>query len=93
MLLRIITKLDDQKGLHEEELPGVLWAYRTTARSPTGKTLFALTYGTKAVIPVEIGALAQRVVNFTQENNEEGKKLDLDFLEEIREKARLRMEP
>ncbi|RVW57536.1 hypothetical protein CK203_093094 [Vitis vinifera] len=37
-----------------EELPGVLWAYRTTPGRPTGNTPFALTYGMDAVIPTEI---------------------------------------
>ncbi|GKE10161.1 reverse transcriptase domain-containing protein, partial [Tanacetum coccineum] len=38
-----------------EELPHVLWAYRTMIKSSNGDTSFSLTYGTKAVIPVEIG--------------------------------------
>ena len=55
-LLKIIkTKLDDAKGAWPEELPNVLWAYRTTAKTPIGETPFKLTYGTEAVIPVEIG--------------------------------------
>ena len=37
-----------------EKLPGVLWAYRTTKRIPTGETPFSLAYGTKAIIPVDI---------------------------------------
>ena len=54
-LLKIIkTKLDDAKGAWPEELPNVLWAYRTTARTLTGETPFKLTYGTEAVILVEI---------------------------------------
>ena len=54
-LLKIIkTKLDDAKGAWPEELPNVLWAYRTTARTPTGETPFRLTYGTEVVILVEI---------------------------------------
>ena len=55
-LLKIIkTKLDGVKGAWPEELPNVLWAYRTTARTRIGETPFRLTYGTKAVIPVEVG--------------------------------------
>ena len=55
-LLKIIkTKLDNAKGAWPEELPNVLWAYRTTARTPTGETPFKLTYGTEAMILVEIG--------------------------------------
>ena len=60
-LLKIIkTKLDDAKGARPEELPNVLWAYRTTVRTPTGETPFRLTYGTKAVIPVEVGVTSTR---------------------------------
>ena len=36
------TKLEDLKGRWVDELPKVLWAYRITARTPTGKTLFSL---------------------------------------------------
>ena len=55
-LLKIIkTKLDDAKGAWPKELPNVLWVYRTTARTPTGETPFKLTYGTEAMILVEIG--------------------------------------
>nr|GEY09385.1 reverse transcriptase domain-containing protein [Tanacetum cinerariifolium] len=38
-----------------EELPHVLWAHRTMIKSSHGDTPFSLTYGTKAVIPAEIG--------------------------------------
>uniref|UniRef100_A0A2N9J4R0 Uncharacterized protein n=1 Tax=Fagus sylvatica TaxID=28930 RepID=A0A2N9J4R0_FAGSY len=54
LLKMIKTRLEGAKGLWPEELPNILWAYRTTARTPTGETPFRLTYGTEAVIPVEI---------------------------------------
>ena len=54
-LLKIIkTKLDEAKGAWPEELPNVLWAYRTTARTLTGETPFKLTHGTEVVIPIEV---------------------------------------
>ena len=44
-LLKIIkTRLDGAKGIWPEELPSVLWAYRTTAKTPTGETPFQLAY-------------------------------------------------
>ena len=53
-LLRLIKSwLVGAKGAWLEDLPNVLWAYRTTTRTPT--TPFNLTYGTEAVIPVEVG--------------------------------------
>ena len=55
-LLKIIkTKLDEAKGAWSEELPNVLWAYRTMIRTPTGETPFRLTHGTEVVILVEVG--------------------------------------
>ena len=60
-LLKIIkTKLDEVKGAWPKELPNVLWAYQTMARTPTGETPFRLTYGTKAVISVEVGVASTR---------------------------------
>ncbi|RVW91364.1 hypothetical protein CK203_035458 [Vitis vinifera] len=48
-------RLEQAKGKWVEELPGILWAYRTTPGQPTGNTPFALAYGMDAVIPTEIG--------------------------------------
>ena len=40
-LLKIIkTQLVGAKGIWPEELPSILWAYRTTARTPTGEMPF-----------------------------------------------------
>ena len=39
------TKLEDLKGNGVDELPEMFWAYRTTARTPTGETLFSFSYG------------------------------------------------
>uniref|UniRef100_A0A2N9FIS9 Uncharacterized protein n=1 Tax=Fagus sylvatica TaxID=28930 RepID=A0A2N9FIS9_FAGSY len=55
-LLKLIkTRLEGAKGLWPEELPSILWAYRTTVRIPTGETPFRMTFGSEAVVPVEIG--------------------------------------
>ena len=40
-LLKIIkTRLKGAKGIWPDELPSVLWAYRVTAKTPTGETPF-----------------------------------------------------
>ena len=71
-LLKIIkTRLDKAKGAWPEELPSVLWAYRTTARTPTGEIPFRLTYGTEAVIPVEVGITSIRRETFHEESNDD----------------------
>ncbi|RVW42765.1 hypothetical protein CK203_079964 [Vitis vinifera] len=54
-LITALKKSLKTKGKWVEELPGVLWAYRTTPGQPTGNTPFALAYGMDAVIPTEIG--------------------------------------
>ena len=55
------TKLEDLKGKWVEYLPEVLWAYRTTRKSATQETLFALAFGTEAVALVEIGLKSPRI--------------------------------
>ena len=92
-LLKIIkTKLDDAKGAWLEELPNVLWAYRTTARIPTGETPFRLTYETYVVIPIEVGVTSTRRAVFSEEGNEKELRINLDCLDEVRENASSRME-
>ena len=83
--------LNDAKGAWPEELPNVLWAYRTTARTPMGETPFRLTYGTEAVIPVEVGVTSIRREVFNEENNNDHLQINLDCLDEVREKASIRM--
>ena len=92
-LLKIIkTKLDDAKGAWPKELPNVLWAYKTTTRTPTGETPFRLTYETEAVILVEVGLTSTRRAAFSEEGNEDELQINLDYLDEVREKASSRME-
>ncbi|XP_071907810.1 uncharacterized protein [Coffea arabica] len=74
-----------------DELPTILWAYRTTPRTATQETPFALTYGAEAVIPAEIGVPSCRVQNFIAQDNEEELRLNLDLLEVRREEAAIRM--
>ena len=91
-LLKIIkTKLDEAKGAQLDELPNVLWAYRTTARTPTGETPFRLTYGTEAVIPVEVGVASTRRTTFSKEENDDKLRVNLDSLDKVREKASSKM--
>ena len=62
-----------------EELPHVLWAYRTTPQRSTGETPFSMTYGAEAVILLETGFLMLRIDAFTLDGNDKllGKILDL----------------
>jgi len=68
-LLKIVkARLEEAKGAWPEELPNVLWAYRTVARTLTGETPFRLTYGTEVVIPVEVGVTSIRKEAFSEDN-------------------------
>ncbi|KAK3029764.1 hypothetical protein RJ639_038886 [Escallonia herrerae] len=75
-------KLDEAKGAWVDELPKVLWAYRTTPHSVTGETSFSLCYGTEAMLPVEIGVPTIRALHFSELNNEVGLRANLDLVEE-----------
>ena len=91
-LLKIIkAKLDDAKGAWPEELPNVLWAYRTTIRTPTGETPFGLTYGIEAIILVEVGITSIRREMFHEENNDDQLQINMDYLGEMGEKASNKM--
>ncbi|XP_073030804.1 uncharacterized protein [Primulina eburnea] len=74
-----------------EELPSVLWAYRTTPRASTQETPFSLVYGSEAILPVEIGQTSARVESYPI-NNEDSRAVELDLLEEKRDQAMIRME-
>uniref|UniRef100_A0A2N9ESE1 Uncharacterized protein n=1 Tax=Fagus sylvatica TaxID=28930 RepID=A0A2N9ESE1_FAGSY len=90
LLKMIKTRLEGAKGLWPEELPNILWAYRTTARTPTGETPFRLTYGTEAVIPVEVGLTTWRTNNYDEESNDAQLRSNLDLVDEIRDQAEAR---
>nr|GEV85539.1 leaf rust 10 disease-resistance locus receptor-like protein kinase-like 1.2 [Tanacetum cinerariifolium] len=70
-----------------EELPHVLWAYRTMIKSSHGDTPFSLTYETEAVIPTEIEMPTYRTAAVDMVSNDEELRLNLDLLEERRERA------
>ncbi|GJS20483.1 reverse transcriptase domain-containing protein [Tanacetum coccineum] len=73
-----------------KELPHVLWAHRTIIKSSHGDTPFSLTYGTEAVIPTKIGMPTYRTAVVDAVHNNEELRLNLDLLEERRERAAIR---
>ncbi|GKD48968.1 retrovirus-related pol polyprotein from transposon opus [Tanacetum coccineum] len=64
------TRLGKAKGQWVEELPNVLWAYRTTARAGNGCTPFSLVYGLEAVLPPKIGLPTYRISTFEPAMND-----------------------
>ena len=91
MLKIIKTQLEGAKGIWLDELPSVLWAYRMTARTPTGETPFRLTYKADAIIPAEVGLTNYRVQNYMEDKNEEAMRLQLDLMDEARATAEQRL--
>ena len=84
-------RLDDTKGRWVEELPHVLWTYRTTPQKSTGETPFSMTYGAEVVIPLENGFPTMRPSAFTSDGNNELLKKNLDLIEERRENAMVQL--
>ena len=74
-----------------EELPYVLWTYRTMPRRSTGETPFSITYGAEAVIPLETGFLTSRTSSFNPRDNDEQLIKNLDLIEEKRENAMVQL--
>ena len=91
-LLKIIkTWLEGAKGIWPDELPSVLWAYRTTARTPIGETPFRLAYRSEVIIPAEVRLTSYRVENYDKNKNKEDARLHLNLVDEVRVIAEQRM--
>ena len=92
MLKIIKTHLEGAKGVWSDKLPGVLWVYRTTVRTPTRETLFKLAYGSEVVIPAEVHMANHRVTMYQDKDNEEQLRLNLDLRNEVRTNVKERTE-
>lgn len=73
-----------------DELSHVLWAHRTVIKVSNGDTPFSLVYGTEAVIPAEIGMPTIRTAEINVATNDDERRIDLDLLEERRERTAIR---
>ena len=90
-LLTALKKLlDSAKGKWVDELPGVLWAYRTIARKQIGISPFALTYRMEVIIPTEIG-MPTLQTDLPEQSNAETVINDLDTANELHEAAVVRI--
>ena len=91
-LLKIIKKtVETTKGSDwPDRLVEALWAYRTSIRTPTGETPYALTYGMEAVLPFELLHPSLRIQldeEMTEGQRREALQIQLDLLDEKRMKA------
>ncbi|KAL0402739.1 UNVERIFIED_CONTAM: hypothetical protein Slati_4303800 [Sesamum latifolium] len=92
IIQEIKRKLERVGGNWTEELTSILWAYRTTPRGSTGESPFSLVYSTETIIPAELGIPSHRIMNFSEECNGNLLRKNLDLIEELREKAFLRIQ-
>ena len=90
ILRNLKARLEKFKSEWAEDLPSILWVYYTTSRIPTSEMSYSMVYGTGSVISVEIGILSFRTSNFDKENNETELRLNLDLLDEKRERVGVR---
>nr|GFA41840.1 reverse transcriptase domain-containing protein [Tanacetum cinerariifolium] len=86
----IKARLDAGSKNWMEELSHVLWAHHTMIKSSNEDIPFSLTYGTEAVILVEIGMPTLRTVEVDLIQNNEALEINLDVLEERREQDAIR---
>ncbi|GKB14622.1 reverse transcriptase domain-containing protein [Tanacetum coccineum] len=80
----IKARLGEDNKNWVEEVPHVLWAHYTMIKTSNEHTPFSFT---KAVIPVEIGMPLLRCGEVNRAKNDEELLLNLDILEERKEKA------
>ena len=84
-------RLNDAKGKWVEELPHILWTYRTTPRKSIGEMPFSMTYRAKAVIPLETRFPTLRTSFFTPGNYDRLLEKSLDLIEEQRESVMVQL--
>ncbi|GJY08729.1 reverse transcriptase domain-containing protein [Tanacetum coccineum] len=82
---RTKARLGEENRNWVEEVSHVLWARCAMIKTNNEDTLFSLTYGTEAVIPVEIWMPSLRCAEVNQAQNDEALLLNLDILKERRE--------
>nr|KYP62827.1 Gypsy retrotransposon integrase-like protein 1 [Cajanus cajan] len=87
--LASITAANVQKFLWKNIITHVLWAYRCTPQSTTRETPFRLTYGTDAMIPVEVGEPSFRRQYFNETSNDTFIRAEVDMVDELRNKAEI----
>ncbi|KAL0320195.1 UNVERIFIED_CONTAM: hypothetical protein Sradi_5281000 [Sesamum radiatum] len=92
LLKKVVGK--SKKDWHER-IGEALWAYRTTYRTPTQATPYALVYGAEVVVPLEQQIPSLRIAiqeGLTQEENARLRLEELEALDEKRLEAQQRLE-
>ena len=74
-----------------EELPHVLWTYRTMPRRSIGETPFSMTYEAEVIIPLKTSFPTLRTSSFNPSSNNELLEKSLDLVDERRENAMVQL--
>ncbi|VFQ85581.1 unnamed protein product [Cuscuta campestris] len=88
----IKKKLLSEGSKWVDELRRILWTYRTTPRRATGDTPLGLAYGFEARAPAEAVIPTRREMEYDPEVNEQNQAVELNFVEERRDEARIQAE-
>ncbi|XP_042449054.1 uncharacterized protein LOC122033979 [Zingiber officinale] len=86
ILIGLRARLDHAGGSWVNELPNVLWTLRTTPKEATDVTPFHLVYDGETLVPVEVGVESDRVQHYDEDNSER-RLMELDLVNEVRNKA------
>ncbi|KMS97228.1 hypothetical protein BVRB_7g177460 [Beta vulgaris subsp. vulgaris] len=92
LLSKVVSK---HKRDWHEKLGEALWAYRTTYKTPTQSTPYALVYGVESVLPLEIQVPSLRIAiqeDLTAEENAKIRLAELEALDEKRLEAQQKLE-
>lgn len=92
LLKNVVSK--SKRDWHER-IDEVLWAYRTTYRTPTLAIPYALVYGIEAVLPLECQISSLRIAiqeGLTTEENARLRLEELEALDEKRSEAQIHLE-
>ncbi|CAL9011166.1 unnamed protein product [Prunus brigantina] len=88
VIINIIRRmLEKNPKQWHEKLSETLWAYRTSKRDATGMTLYTLTYGHDAILPMEITVQSLRIAqqhNLVGEDYAQTMLLELEGLDTSR---------
>lgn len=84
--------MEKSKGVQTNELNYIVQTLIIIKRVFIGETLFIITYGIEAVTLVEIGAKLVRVQYLQETQNREQVRIELELIEKVKEKAKVRCE-
>ncbi|XP_074314031.1 uncharacterized protein LOC141649235 [Silene latifolia] len=92
LLKKVVAK--SKRDWHER-IGEALWAYRTTYKTPTQATPYALVYGVEAVLPLELQISSLRIAiqeGLTDDENDKLRLAELEALDEKRLEAQQKLQ-